>query len=403
MKNLGRFFEILADEAIMGIVAFDSSTGECIYINRLASEILEATTEIDEEGRGYTPLLLPELFPDVVRAGSARPFAEEMLRHEGLSQDVLVRKKNGLFVIANVGIKHVKIGEEQDVYLIMFQDITVQKKLQREVQIKQEEINKAYVELLEQNRQLRELDLAKDKFIALTTHELRTPLAAIVGTAEILKLGFEESPEQKTELIHILHEQALHLMDLVNDVLDFAKIRAGKMDYYVEQLDLFPLVKRLAVGFDQMANQAQVTVEVAEPDEPIQVWADALRLKEIVNNVINNAIKYNRSGGRVFIRLEAKDEMAMVLIQDTGQGIPIDRVKHVFNEFETVGNVARHHKGTGLGMPISKRLVEGMGGGLWLESEVGVGTTFFIALPQERVLDESFYRSRPDSWGDLAA
>jgi signal transduction histidine kinase len=403
MSEQTRFYEIIANEAIMGIMAFDPGSRRCVYINRLAREILEmgfgfGDRLIDEN----IDLHVSELMPAEGRPGIGRAFSEEMLKIEGLQQDILMKKKSGLLLIANIGVKHIRVNDGTDRILVMFQDITIQKKLQREVQAKQDEIHKAFTELLEQNKQLKELDQAKDKFIALTTHELRTPLSAIVATAEVLQLGLHESEEQKAEFINTVHEQALALMELVNDILDLAKIRAGKMDYFVERIEMYPLVVKLAGNFDHMATQMKVGLKVEAPSEPLMAYVDTLRLKEVINNVLSNAIKYNREGGSVIVLFEEREGIVRLTVRDTGVGIAADKLKHVFNEFETVGHVNRHHKGTGLGMPISKRLVQGMGGDITLESEEGVGSSFFIDIPTAKVLDEEMYRSRPDAWGDLA-
>lgn len=412
MTDDARFFRTIAQEAIMGIMAFDPDSGRCTYVNRLACEALEIGMI---EGESQIPVKLSDLYPEKsqsrgesrdqqrARAGHARPFSPEFLRHEGMSQDVLLRKKNGLPLIANVGIKHIHFDDGRRSLLVMFQDITIQKKLQREVQIKQQEIHKAYTELLEQNRQLKELDLAKDKFVALTTHELRTPLSAIVATAEVLDLKLYESEQQKTEFIRTIHEQSLHLMELVNDILDFAKIRAGKMEYYIESVDLIPLLRKIAGNHEQMAAQAKVSLKLELPAEMESVYADLLRLREVLDNVVNNAIKYNRAGGSVTLRLEQREGAIQIAVADTGPGIAMDKLKHVFNEFETVGHVSQHHRGTGLGMPISKQLMLAMGGDLTLTSEEGQGSTFFIEIPTRKVLPEEMYRTRPDAWADLAA
>ncbi len=394
------FFEILAQEAIMGIMAFEPVGRRCIYSNALAREILDLPIGAGHE---RPSLALSELFPDEPRGGS-RAFSEEIVRREGLAQDVLVRKRQGSSFIADVGVRYIRADGREPLLLVMFRDVTFQKKLQRELTVKQGEIHKAYAELLEQNRQLREFDHAKDKFIALTTHELRTPLAAIVATAEVLDLKLYESPEQMDEFIKSIHEQGLHLMELINDVLDFAKIRAGKMDFYIERTDVRPVLTRLLDNFRNMAEQGRVTLSMNLPGAEAFCYFDLMRLKEVFNNVVSNAIKYNKKeGGEVRVDVAPFESYVRIAVADTGQGIPPEKIGHVFNEFETVGNIARHHKGTGLGMPISKRLVEAMGGRLTLESEVGVGTKFFIDLPVDKVLDEEFYRSRPDAWGDLAA
>ena len=391
---------IIAQEAIMGIAAFSVETEKCLYLNRLGAEVLEVGFY-----EGEIPLKLDELMGQTDRPGFARGFNRSLLDHEGLYQDILMQKKNGYAFVANTGVKRSRLASGEDVLILMFQDITIQKKLQRDIQAKQDEINKAYTDLLEQNRQLLELDQAKDKFIALTSHELRTPLSAIVATAEVLVLQFYESPEQKEEFIKTIHSQALQLMELVNDILDFAKIRAGKMDFCVEQLDLRQTVSSIKTNFDHMASGSKVSLDVDPGPEPVLAFFDSLRMKEVINNVISNAIKYNKEGGTVTIRLEAgpREGLARIRCTDTGLGIPSDKLGAVFNEFETVGHVSKHHKGTGLGMPISKKLCESMGGDLTLVSEEGIGTTFYIDIPIERVLDESMYNSREDVWGDLAA
>jgi signal transduction histidine kinase len=386
--------QTLVDEAIHGILGFDES-GASVYMNRLAREILEIEADT---------LTVAEICPEPSNAKSyARSLTIEMIATDGFFPDVMMRKRNGLFILARLRVKKVinERGETQS--FLMFQDITIQKKLERDLEAKQEEIKKTLTELLEQNRQLKELDQAKDRFIALTTHELRTPLAAIVATAEVLDLKLYESEEQKEGFIKTIHEQGLHIMALVNDILDFAKIRAGKMEFFVEQIDLVPVVSKLAANFRNFATQGLITLDIQKNVPSLMCYADTLRLKEVINNVVNNAIKYNRAQGRVEIKFEAHGSFARVIVSDTGLGIPGDKLHHVFNEFETVEGVARHHKGTGLGMPISKRLMLAMGGELTLESREGIGTSFYIDLPVDKVLAEEMYRSRLDSWGDQAA
>lgn len=391
---------LIAQEAIMGISVFSVATEECLYLNRLGAEILEVGAYADNE----IPLKLEDLMGQADRPGFARGFSRSVLDHEGLYQDILMQKKNGYAFVTNTGVKRARLPSGEQVLILMFQDITNQKKLQRDIKTKQDEIQKALTDLTEQNRQLLELDHAKDKFIALTSHELRTPLSAIVATAEVLVLKLYESPEQKEEFINTIYNQGLQLMALVNDILDFAKIRAGKMDFCVEYLDASSIVENLNADFDNLAANAKVTVVVEQPLAPIMAYYDSLRMKEVINNVISNAIKFNKENGTVSVGIEsAPNGHVRIRCTDTGLGIPADKIGVVFNEFETVGHLSKHHKGTGLGMPISKRLCQSMGGDLTLESVDGIGTTFFIDIPVAKVLDESMYNSRQDIWGDLAS
>lgn len=389
LRLLPHLFETIAREAIFGIVAFDHE-GRALFTNSTAEQML-ATAEP----------LLSDLTPADVRP-TLKSFALELIQNDGFYQDILVRRADQTTFIANIGVRHLQI-DGQATRLLMFQDVTVQKKLQREITAKQTEIKAAFEELLNQNRRLKELDQAKDRFIALTTHELRTPLSAMVASAEILKLGIYDGPDQLKEFIEIIHEQGLHLQDLVNDILDFAKIQAGKMDFYLEPLDPRPLCAAIVHQFEGMAQANRVTlaVETASTDD-LTCYFDELRLRQIVSNIVNNAIKYNRPEGRVQVRFSREASEVHISVTDSGQGISPDQFDKVFNEFETIGHVAQHHKGTGLGMPISRKLTEGMGGRLDLASELGVGSTFTVKLPVTKVLEDDLYRPRPEKGGIAA-
>lgn len=394
MQELTR---IIADEAFMGFCTFDIVSRKCVFLNKRARELFEATDH-DEE----FDLSLDRIFATESR-GDFRAFNEDLIAHEGLYQDILLRRANGHVFVANVGVKRLKI-DSKAVVLLMIQDVTLQKKLQREVVAKQMEIKSAYEELLRQNQQLKELDLAKNRFIALTTHELRTPLAAMVASAEILHLGLYDTDEELKDFIKMIYEQGRHLHELVNDILDFAKIQAGRMDFYIGSHDVSPLLISLVEEFQSMAEGGKITLEVKAPPEPAVCYYDELRLKQVLSNILNNAIKYNRENGKVEAWIETTADHVKVLVRDTGHGIPADQITKVFNEFETLGQVAQHHKGTGLGMPISRRLMEGMGGLLLAESEVGVGSTFWVEIPVAKVLPDNVYRARPGGdAGDLAA
>jgi signal transduction histidine kinase len=388
---LPHLYEAVAQGAMFGIVVFNKANGECLFINEMAKDML-----------GTESPSIADMAPPADRP-PFKSFAQDILANDGLYHDILISSAMGTNFVGNLGVRALEV-DGQTAHLLMMQDVTLQKKLQRDILAKQAEIKATYEELLKQNRQLRDLDLAKDRFIALTTHELRTPLAAMVSSAEILKMGLYDSPEQMQEFIEMIYDQGLHLQELVNDILDFAKIQAGKMDFYIEQQNPVKLVQTILNNFTGMAESNKVEVKFETPTEELLCYYDELRLKQIVANIINNAIKYNRTGGHVRVHFTSEADHIRILVEDTGKGIAEDQFSKVFNEFETVGRMADHHKGTGLGMPISRKLAEGMGGKLLLKSEVGVGSTFWIELPKEKVLDPFFYRPRIDSYGgDLAA
>ena len=390
MKHvLEHLYQVVAQEATFGIVVFRDD-GDCLFINRVGQGMLN----MDE------PALIA-MFP-----GTDKPpfksFSQDILKHEGLYQDILVRKEGHGTFVANIGVKHVHVAGVS-AHLLMMQDVTVQKKLQRELLHKQTEVKAAYEEVLKQNRQLKELDAAKNKFIALTTHELRTPLSAMVASAEILKMGLFDSPEQMQEFIDMIYDQGHHLQTLVNDILDFAKIQAGKMEFFVQLQDAVAVTRTIFTGFTSMGETNQVKLTFTAPTQPMRAFFDDLRLSQIFSNILSNAIKYNQVGGSVRVYFSEDEQLVKIHVSDTGKGIPADQFDKVFNEFETIGQVAEHHKGTGLGMPISRKLCEGMGGKLLFESEYGKGSKFWIELPKTKVLDDSFYHARPEKSGDLIA
>lgn len=389
-EDFAELYKEIADEAMMGFVTFDRQSNTCVYINKLAQELLEIPSATETSS-----MKLFDLYPkETDQQGRLRPLGEHLTQLEGLFQDILVAKLNGHTFIANIGIKNVHMAGE-DHLLLMVQDMTVQHKLQKEITEKQTAIKAAYEEVLNQNRQLKELDVAKDKFIALTTHELRTPLAAMFGSAEILHYGFYDNEEEMKEFIEMIWSQGKHMMELVNDILDFAKAQAGRMDIYLEELCLSDFVKEQMENIETMATDNQVTIDFRYQKIDSTCYFDPLRLKQVMSNILSNAIKYNRDGGTVYGWLVEYPKFVRVFIQDTGNGIDKENIPKVFNEFETLGAVANHHKGTGLGMPITKRLVEAMGGKIDLLSDIGKGTTFWIDLPREQVMDPDIYKERP--------
>ncbi len=385
----------MTDDSMIGLAIFHESDLTCGYINSMARNILEY---FDEE---YSHLNLQHLFTETAKA-PFRNFQKEILGNEGLLEDIMVRKTTGVNFIASLGIR--KLTENNEAFImIMVQDVTFQKKLQREVAIKQDEIKKTYEEIMSQNKALMELDKAKDKFIALVTHELRTPLSAIIATTEFLHMKFYGNEKQLEDYISSILTEGHHLLAIVNDILDFSKIQTGKMEFYLEKSNPSKMIEKQVEALKQMAETNQVTLHFEPHDEYPECYFDGLRLNQIIANVLSNAIKFNKKGGTVLIQVLDKESTVEITIEDEGMGIPKKFESKVFDEFETIENIKTHQKGTGLGMPISKKLIEGMGGTIHFSSEEGIGTTFFINIPKEKVLEETHYRSRPDLGGDLLA
>ena len=229
---------------------------------------------------------------------------------------------------------------------------------------------------------------AKSDFLANMSHELRTPLNAIIGFASIMRDGkFGPLKKRYAEYAAMITDSGSHLLAIINDILDLAKAEANQLVLDEEEIELAHTVTLSMSILQDMSKRAGVvcTTDI-QNDLPILV-ADAAKIRQIVINLLGNAIKFTNPGGmvRVVVRREADGAIA-ISVCDTGIGIPQDKIDLVLTPFGQVESVlARRHNGAGLGLPITKRLVELHGGTLTLESELGVGTTATIRLPRERL------------------
>jgi signal transduction histidine kinase len=224
----------------------------------------------------------------------------------------------------------------------------------------------------------------KSQFLAHMSHELRTPLNAILGFADLLDMEHFGPllPRQKQYVQHI-GTSGRHLLALVNDVLDLSKIEAGKMTLAREWTSLDGLVDTIRAAVEPLAAARRIAVRVDIPADFPALYVDALRLKQVLFNLLANAIKFTPEGGEA--RLQARQTVgeAHLRVEDTGIGIPADAMERLFREFEQLGAGAGEGEvaGTGLGLALSKRLVELHGGAIRAESEVGAGTAFTVSLP----------------------
>lgn len=226
---------------------------------------------------------------------------------------------------------------------------------------------------------------AKSEFLANMSHELRTPLNAILGFSELMLLGLASGPEKIEEYSQNINGAAQHLLALINDILDLARIEAGKLELTTKEVDASAVLTTCVVIVTERANQGGVTVSIAEPMSPLLVWADERKLKQIVLNLISNAVKFTPAGGSVMVNWRRLDNGWFRLsVEDTGIGIGKNDLEKIFQPFVQVdGRLNRKYEGVGLGLPLTRRLVEMHGGTLKVESELGRGTTVTVDLPPQ--------------------
>jgi CheY-like chemotaxis protein/anti-sigma regulatory factor (Ser/Thr protein kinase) len=225
------------------------------------------------------------------------------------------------------------------------------------------------------------------------SHELRTPLNAVLGFSEVLlERMFGEINEKQEDYLRDIHASGKHLLELLNEILDLSKVEAGQMELEFTQVDVASLLEHAASMLRERAAAHAIDLRVEIGSEVGEVEVDELRLRQVVLNLVSNAVKFTPDGGTVVVRAREVANDLLVSVQDTGVGVPEADRERIFESFQQGGRGASREEGTGLGLTLSRRIVELLGGRMWLESQVGAGSTFGFVLPVRRA-----GVARPDS------
>jgi PAS domain S-box-containing protein len=247
-----------------------------------------------------------------------------------------------------------------------------------------QQLAEANAELEMTNRELERANRLKSEFLASMSHELRTPLHTIIGFSELL--GEElEGPlnEKQHRFIQHIHKDSLHLLELINDVLDISKIEADRLELRPEAFDFTALLAESLASVRSLAEAKSHILESAS-NVPRAVEADRLRIKQVLVNLLSNAIKFTPEGGRIGVDARVQESAVVVSVSDTGIGIPPEEHESIFDKFHQVGATTKGvREGTGLGLAITKRLVEQHGGSISVQSKPQQGSTFVFTLPLE--------------------
>ncbi len=237
-------------------------------------------------------------------------------------------------------------------------------------------------EIEDKGRQIEAANRHKSEFLANMSHELRTPLNAIIGFSEVLlDPSLKVTEEERLQFLTDVLSSGKHLLGLINEVLDLAKIEAGKMELQIEPALMQDVVESVSNTMRSLAAKKSIHLRVDSDESLAPFPMDGARVKQVLLNLVGNAIKFTSEGGRVWVRAGAKDGNARVEVGDPGPGIPAEDQERIFLEFQQAGSDAGKPQGTGLGLALAKKFVEMHGGSIWLESEVGKGSKFFFTLP----------------------
>jgi PAS domain S-box-containing protein len=308
-------------------------------------------------------VLIPERVRDVHPAHRARYFREPRTRPMGAGLELAGRRANGVEFPAEISLSSIAT-ETGAVALAAIRDITDRKRREEEIRRAREEADRA--------------NQAKSDFLSRVSHELRTPLNSILGFGQLLQM--ESLPEGQRRSVKQILEAGGHLLELIDEILDIEKIAAGKMTLSLEPVHVELVLDEALQLVRPIADREGV--RLIDPSEiDVHVRADRQRLKQVFLNLLSNAVKFNRAGGEIRISGMQSNDRFRITVADTGDGIDADRMRRLFTPFDRLGAESRGIEGTGLGLALSKSLVETMGGSIEADSVRGEGTTFSVELP----------------------
>lgn len=296
---------------------------------------------------------------------------------------------DNLCYFQSVVIPEFENGNELHSILVIAHDITERvvfeealKKKTDEMIVVNEELERKNSDLDNANSRLKEMDRSKSEFVSMASHELRTPLTGIIGlTQTLLSTDIEITEEERAHYLKIIELEGKRLSNLLNELLDITRIETGVVEIHQETVDMNTLVHET---LELLQVPSTIAMEVITAKEHFQAWADKDRVKQVLTNVIDNAIRYSNSEGAITVRLGEQDHHILVSVQDKGTGISQDEIPKIFNKFYRARSARMAKtKGSGLGLTIAKSIVELHGGKIWVQSEQGKGSVFSFTLPQK--------------------
>ena len=350
-------------------VVITTPDGTIEYVNPKFTEVTGYTAE---EAIGQNPRILksgnlPESF--------YKNLWETITKGEVWQGEFENKKKNGEIFWEHASITGIRNKKGEIAYYVAIkEDITERKKTE--------------LELIRAKEKAEESDRLKTAFLANMSHEIRTPLNAIIGFTGMLHSDTLE-PQLREEYFAIINQSSQALLNLIDDIIDVAKIEAGHIRIIPHKIDISGLLKELytSIKRDLLVNGKEVELSLTVPfDGEFMINVDSFRLKQILQNILNNSVKFTEKGEIEFgYRLTANDTMIRFFVRDTGIGIPKDQQKVIFERFRQADDSStRKYGGTGLGLWVSRNLVELMGGSIQVESDPGRGSTFFVELPLDK-------------------
>ena len=376
-----RFRQLLeaAPDAILEV----NAAGEIVLLNQTAEKMFGYSREelLGLSVETLVPSAMRGTHEQHRRSYTSRP----LMRPMGIGLGLKAQKKDGTLFPVEISLSPNPVGEELRV-IAMVRDVSARKEAEDHLKTVQEkytaELAAKNLELEARNRDAEKANRLKSEFLASMSHELRTPLHTIIGFSELLAEEMEGplTPKQKRFLGHILQDSR-HLLELINEILDLSRIEAGRLELQLSPFEFAPCLDEVLAGIRQQATAKEIRLEKRGSFQG-SVFADRLRVKEILYNLLSNAVKFTPNGGLVWVESHVQEKWLETTVGDTGMGISPDEHQSIFDKFYQTGSTTKGtREGTGLGLPITRKLVELHGGAIRVESAPGQGSRFVFTLP----------------------
>lgn len=375
LTELSRLTTII--ETTSDYVAMFTLDGDILYVNPAGMAMVGRLGEV------YRQLTMADFQPPEVADQMAGHIFPLVRKYEVWSGESALLHVDGTAIPVSQVITLIRNKRGEPIAIgTVARDITERKQNENRLQRAMETAQKAQY-AAEEARQAAEMaNQAKTTFLANMSHELRTPLNSIIGFADVLLEGLDgDLNERMEEDVRLIRESGNHLRGLIGDILDMSKIEAGRMDLRYEEIDMAQLANDVMATAAPLAQEKRLFLHLDIDENVRPVQADRTRLRQIMWNIVGNAIKFTEKGS-VTISVQGQSNHVLCSVRDTGIGIKEEHAAVVFEQFRQIdGGLNRIAGGTGLGMPITKKLVELHGGDIWIESVYGQGSTFLFTIP----------------------
>ncbi|WP_052402758.1 PAS domain S-box protein [Methanococcoides methylutens] len=347
------------------------NANDAIYLTGLNGQLLEVN-QVACDQLGYTRSELIQMKPQDIDSiddlAEIEDRIDQLLQHDNTIFETVHIRKDGSTFPVEINIRLIDYMEKKAI-LGISRDISKHKKAEEA--------------MLNSKLAAEAANQAKSEFLTNMSHELRTPLNSIIGFSDILcRESFGSLNETQKHYIYNVNKSGKHLLELINDMLDLSKIEAGKMELFPEEFVVLDTINGIKTTMMPLAKKKEIDLKCSSNIEDSIIVADVLKFKQIIYNLVSNAIKFTNKGGSVTIGLDRSDEQISIFVEDNGLGISQNDQKKLFDPFIQVdSSLSKEYSGTGLGLVLTKYFVEMHGGDVWVDSEVGKGSTFGFSIP----------------------